>query len=136
MKATIKMALAAALIGAAGCTPGSIFLHDEPVDGPYRLRAFADAAEMHICYAQRYGACDLRVPGRVFAIAFDEDFIAAAVRPLGIEEKKVFYYVVRDFDGPRGDVRRAVRGPYDNDDFVRQMREHGVPAPNLVVPRR
>lgn len=136
MKATTKAAAAAGLIAAAGCTPGSIFLYDEPVDGPYRLRAFAEAADMHICYEQRHGACDLRVPGRVFAISFDEDFIAAAVRPLGVEEKKVFYYVVRDFDGPRGDVKRAVRGPYENDEFVRQMREHGVPAPNLVVPRR
>lgn len=131
-----KVAAALAALMAGACAPGAIFLHDEPVDGPYRLRAVADAAEMHVCYARRNGACDLRIPGRVFAIAHDEDFIAAAVRPLNIESKKVFYYVVRDFDGPRADVKRAVRGPFEHDDFVREMREHGVPEPNLIVPKR
>jgi hypothetical protein len=125
---------AAAALAAAACAPASILFRDDPIDGPYRLRAVADAAETHICYQQGSGACDLRIPGRVFAIAHDEDFVAAAVHPLNVETKKIFYYVVRDFDGPRADVRRAVRGPFEHDDFVEEMREHGVPAPNLAVP--
>lgn len=131
-----KSAAAIAAVSAAACTPGSLFLHDEPIDGPYRLRAVADAAELHVCYARTNGACDLRIPGRIFAIAHDEDFLVAAVHPLNIGTKKVFYYVVRDFDGPRADVKRAVRGPFEHDAFVKEMREHGVPAPDLVVPRR
>lgn len=131
-----KRAAMLAVAAAAGCTPGALYLHDEPIDGPYHLRAPADAAEMHVCYLRSSGACDLRIPGRVFAIGYDEDFIAAAVRPLNIDSKKVFYYVVRDFDGPRADVKRVVRGPFENDAFVKEMREHGVPAPELVIPPR
>lgn len=130
-----KSAAALAALAATGCAPGVILVHDEPIDGPYRLRAAADAAEMHVCYERTSGACDLRIPGRVFAVAHDEDFIVAAVHPLNVETKKVFYYVVRDFDGPRADVKRAVRGPFEHDDFVVEMKEHGVPAPNLIVPR-
>ncbi len=130
-----RCAAAAAAFSAAACAPGAILFHDEPIDGPYRLRAVADAADLHICYERRNGACDRRIPGRVFAIAHDEDFVVAAVRPLN-ETEKVFYYVVRDFDGPRADVRYAVRGPFEPDDFVKEMREHGVPAPNLIAPRR
>ena len=136
MTITSKCAAAFAALSAAACAPGTILFHDEPIDGPYRLRALADAAEMHICYERRNSACDLRIPGRVFAIAYDEDFVVAAVHPLNIQTKKLFYYVVRDFDGPRADVRRAVRGPFEHDAFVKEMREHGVPAPNLVLPRR
>lgn len=136
MSIMVKCAAAIAAVSAAACTPGTIFVYDEPIDGPYRLRAVADAAELHICYERGNGACDFRIPGRVFAIAYDEDFIVAAVHPLNIETKKVFYYAVRDFDGPRADVKRAVRGPFEQADFVWEMREHGVPPPNLVVPRR
>ena len=136
MTIAAKCAIAVAGLTAVACTPASILFHDEPVDGPYRLRALADAADMHICYERRNGACDLRIPGRVFAIAYDEDFVVAAVHPLNVETNKAFYYVVRDFDGPRADVKRAVRGPYEEAAFVRQMREHGVPAPTVVVPRR
>lgn len=136
MNNRLKCAAMLAAVAVAGCAPGSIYLHDEPIDGPYHLRAPADAAEMHVCYLQTNGVCDLRIPGRVFAIGYDEDFVAAAVRPLNIDSKKVFYYVVRDFDGPRADVTRTVRGPFENDAFVKEMREHGVPAPNLVIPRR
>jgi hypothetical protein len=136
MKPVALSAAMIALFATAGCKPGELFVHDEPIDGPYRLRAAASAAELHICYERKNGACDLRVPGRVFAIGFDEDFIVAAVRPMGDESKKAFYYIVRDFDGPRADVTRAVRGPFGNGDFVEEMKKHGVPAPSVVVPRR
>ncbi len=135
MRNPVKAA-AFAVVAASGCTPGALYNHDALIDGPYRLRAVRDAAELHICYERSNGACDLRIPGRVFAIAHDEDFIVAAVRPLNIPSNKLFYYVVRDFDGPRADVARAVRGPFENDAFVAEMKEHGVPAPNLVIPPR
>ncbi|MFN3959549.1 MAG: hypothetical protein ACK4NP_06510 [Parvularculaceae bacterium] len=136
MKPGALSAAMVALFAAAGCKPGELFVHDEPIVGPYRLRAAASAAELHICYERKNGACDLRVPGRVFAIGFDDDFVAAAVHPLGDQSKKAFYYVVRDFDGPSADVMRAVRGPFENEDFVEEMKKHGVAAPDVVVPRR
>jgi len=126
----------AALFLAAACKPSGILYYDQPIEGPYRLRAIAGAANMHICYERRGGNCDLRIPGRVFAIAYDEDFIVAAVHPQGEEASTQFYYAVRDFDGPGADLNRVVRGPYDHDAFVAQMRAHGVPAPALVVPPR
>lgn len=132
----MRAAIAAAALTAAGCTPVSGLYYDEPIDGPYRLRALGGAAETHICYEKSNGACELRVPVTVFAIAHDEDFIVAAVHPLNLPSKKLFYYVVRAFDGPRADAKRAVRGPFEHDDFVIEMRAHGVPAPNLIVPQR
>ncbi len=136
MEGLSKAAAMFAVVTAAGCAPGALYSHDEPIDGPYRLRAVLDAAEMHICYERTNGVCDLRIPGRVFALTHDEDFIVAAVRPLNIQSKKLFYYVVRDFDGPRADLTRAVRGPFENDAFVKEMQEHGVPAPNLIIQPR
>lgn len=136
MRFFVKAAAAFAVVMAAGCTPGALYFHDERIDGPYRLRAVLGAADMQICYERSNGACDCRIPGRVFAVAHDEDFIVAAVRPPDDPSKKVFYYIVRAFDGPRADVERAVRGPYANDAFVKEMKEHGVPAPDQVIPPR
>ena len=136
MRNLLKAAAALSVMAAAGCAPGALYNYDEPIDGLYRLRAVLEDAELHVCYERANGVCDLRIPGRVFAIGYDDHFIVAAVRPLNIQSKKLFYYVVRDFDGPRADVTRAVRGPFENDAFVEEMREHGVPAPNLVIPPR
>ncbi len=86
-----KCAAALAVLAAAGCAPGALYYYDEPIDGPYRLRAFVDASDLHICYERKNGACDIRIPGRVFAIAHDENFVVAAVRPLNVESQKVFY---------------------------------------------
>lgn len=132
----ICAAFAATLLAAA-CMPGALWLHDDLIDGPYRLRAAADIAEMHICYDRRNGNCDLRIPGRVFAIAYDENFIAAAVRPMSIGTEKDFYYIVREFDAPGADadrLKRIVRGPYSHDEFLAEMRDHCVPAPRIRVP--
>ncbi|HBK93350.1 MAG TPA: hypothetical protein DDZ68_16950 [Parvularcula sp.] len=129
-----KVAAGAAALIASACARPSPLLRDEPIDGPYRLRAVADAGETHICFQQRNGVCDLRIPWRVFAIAYDEDFISAAVHPLNVETEKVFYYVVRDFDGSYPDLKRPVRGPFKRDEFVVEMRKHGVPAPSLITP--
>lgn len=129
-------ALAAALLTVA-CTPPGLSLHDVPIDGPYRLRAGSDVAEMHICYGRHNGACDLRIPSRVFAIAYDEHFIAAAVRPLSIGTEKAFYYIVREFDAPGAgpdQLKRTLRGPYTHDEFVSEMRDHCVPSPHIRVP--
>jgi hypothetical protein len=136
MKNFFRAAAGWSMMAAAGCAPGALYSHDEPIDGPYRLRADLEDAELHVCYERASGVCELRIPGRVFAIGHDDDFIVAAVHPLNIQSEKRFYYVVRDFDGPRADVARAVRGPFENDAFVKEMKEHGVPAPELVIPPR
>jgi hypothetical protein len=134
MDVIMRFVSGAVFLLAASCKPGVIFLQDDPIDGPYRLRALANPAELHVCYLKTNGVCDLRIPGRVFAVAHDEDFVSAAVHPLNIPTEKLFYYIVRDFDGPRADTSRAVRGPFNESKFLKEMEAHGVPSPILLPP--
>ena len=121
------------LLAAIPAAPPAIYLRDEQIAGPYRLRAMTSAAETHICRLRESGVCDVRIPGTVFAIASNADFVAAAVHPLNQKNITLYYYVVRLMDEPGAGPPRAVRGPYDARAFKAQAEEHGVPAPNLIV---
>ncbi len=118
-------AMAALLIGCEAPPPAS----GSPIDGPYFLSAGAmiPGGRM-ICYRRPTGACDLRVPPPVLAYGWDEDFVSAAVRSAGDPNVVLYFYVVREFDGPRADVARAVRGPFDEKAFIGERRRHGVPG--------
>jgi len=129
MRSALTILLLAALLGA--CKP--VYLRDAQIAGPYRLRAVASAAETHVCRLRESGACDLRIPGTVFAIAANADFVVAAVHPLNQQSITMYYYVVRLFDEPGAGPARAVRGPYDAAAFKKQAEEHGVPVPNLII---
>lgn len=102
----------------------------ERIDGPYYLTTkFISADPGHsICYSKPRAGCDLRIASPVIELGWDEDFISAAVRKPGAPAELSYYYIVRDFDGPRADVKRVVRGPYDAKAFLAERRAHGVPG--------
>lgn len=113
----------------SACGKGPLPPVGERIDGPYILAADVigvDPGKM-ICYLKIEGGCDLRIGPPVVSLGWDEDFISAAVRKTGEPGALDYYYIVRDFDGPRADIARAVRGPFDEKKFVEERRKHGVP---------
>lgn len=123
----ILTAFAAAVIG---CEKPPLSPVGERIDGPYVLspQILSPAAGKMICYQKFSGGCDLRIAPPVAALGWDEDFISVAVRQTGEPSTLSYYYIVRDFDGPRADIARAVRGPFDEQKFIEERRRHGVPG--------
>lgn len=118
------------MMAVSACGKGSLPPLGERIDGPYILAANvvgADPGKM-ICYQRIGDGCDLRIGPPVVSLGWDEDFISAAVRKTGEPGALDYYYIVRDFDGPRADLARAVRGPFDEKKFIEERRKHGVPG--------
>lgn len=113
-----------------GCAKPPMPPAGERIDGPYVLAAeiFSASPGKVICYQKMNDGCELRVPPPVVKIGRDENFISAAVRRIGDPDAVDYYYIVRDFDGPRADVARVVRGPFDEAKFIEERRKHGVPG--------
>lgn len=118
------------LIAVSGCGKGPAPPFGDRIDGPYVL--VADLVSVNpgkaVCYQKLESGCDLRVGPPVVSLGWDEDFISAAVRKVGEPGALDYYYIVRDFDGPRADVARAVKGPFDEKKFIEERRKHGVPG--------
>lgn len=123
------IALAAFAGTLSGCERPTTFA-GQHIDGPYYLTSslLGPGAGRHICYRRPPGGCDLRVAPPVVLLCWDEDFISAAVQPASEPETLQYYYIVRDFDGPRADIARVVRGPFDEKKFNEERRKHGVPG--------
>lgn len=119
---------AAAILAAAGCEKPPPF--GARIDGPYMLasESLGDGRGIAICYRKPDGDCVSRVPSPVVRLGWDEDFISAAVGNAGDPGALEYYYIVRDFDGPRADKERVVRGSYDEAGFIEERRKHGVPG--------
>lgn len=122
--------MATVCIAAAGCQKPPLSPVGARIDGPYVLTAEILSASPGkvVCYQKLKGGCDPRIPPPVVRLGWDEDFISAAVKRIGEPKALDYYYIVRDFDGPRADVARAVRGPYDEAKFIEERRKHGVPG--------
>lgn len=121
------------LIGAAllvvSCDNAPTAVGDH-VAGRYYLSssAFSPGAGRTICYLRQNGACDLRVPPSVALIGVSGDFISAGVTAPGDPQTIHYYYIVREFDGPFADLKRTVRGPFNEAAFLAERRKHGVPG--------
>ena len=120
----------AALAALASCEKPVIGPIGAVIDGPYMLTNAIIGANpgKSVCYQKLSGGCDPRIGPGVVELGWDEDFVAAAVRKPGEPDAVDYYYIVRDFDGPRADVTRVVRGPYDEKKFIEERRKHGVPG--------
>jgi len=121
---------AAALAALASCEKPVIGPIGAVIDGPYVLTGefIGTSPGKSVCYQKLSGGCDPRIGPGVVQLGWDEDFVAAAVRKPGEPDAVDYYYIVRDFDGPRADVTRVVRGPYDEKKFIEERRKHGVPG--------
>lgn len=129
-----KSAIAACALLVAACDKPPVVVGDA-IDGPYYLSAaiLSSGGGKMICYLKKSGACEMRVPPSVKSVGVNADFISAGVASAGAPDKMIYYYIVRDFDGPQADLARAVRGPYDEKGFLEQRRKHGVPGVERIV---
>lgn len=87
------------------------FVHDEHIDGPYRLVAVDVMEDMAVCYELRDG-CIGRIPETVYAVGFNEKYLVVARHPNSDRSKSEYYYVERGLDGPLVDPSVSVRGPF------------------------
>lgn len=120
----------------SGCVRPPLPPAGERIDGPYVLAAeivSVNPGKM-ICYQTPGGKCIARIAPPVVRLGWDEDFISAAVRKIGEPDTLEYYYIVRDFDGPRAEIVRVVRGPFNEAKFIEERRKHGVPGVSPIGP--
>jgi hypothetical protein len=92
------------------------FVHDQKIDGPYRLVAIDVEEQMDVCYSIQ-DACVGRIGETVFAVGHDASYIVAARHPSNNRKVTEYLYLVRSMDGPIADPSASVRGPFDADKF-------------------
>lgn len=104
----------------AGCTPFSRVVHDETLDGPYRLTAADVDEDMSICWSIPNGGCvEDGLPGpTVFAAGYNEKYLVAAVHPRKFPDEPnravtQYFYVIRSSDEARKLPYSGIRGPFD-----------------------
>jgi len=102
--------LIAASIAACG------FVHDQTIDGPYRLVAIDVDEQMDVCYSIQ-DACVGRIGETVFAVGHDGAYIVAARHPANNRKVTEYFYLIRSMDGPAVDPSVSVRGPFDASKF-------------------
>ena len=103
------------------------FVHDERIDGPYRLSAIDVDEEMSVCY-DLGDACVGRIPGTVFAVGSNAAYVVAARHPANDRSRTEYYYLIRELDGPLVDPSVTVRGPFDLKAFQAEAERLGLPA--------
>lgn len=79
--------------------PACGFVHDEHIDGPYRLIAVDVTDQMSVCY-QLKDACVGRIPQTVFAVGHNPSYFVAARHPASNREIIEYFYLARSLDGP------------------------------------
>lgn len=102
MNRPLRLILGALLV--AACNPEAIIAGDL-IDGRYYLAS--DASDQPsgrvVCYRKSNGACDIRVPGPVARIGFDDEYISAEVARGNDPEASDYYFIVRLFDSQYAD---------------------------------
>jgi hypothetical protein len=111
------------LLAIAGCG----FVHDEAIDGPYRLVAVDVDAQMSVCYNLHDG-CIGRISETVYAVGHDSLYIVAARHPASNRVATEYFYLIRSLDGPSVDPSASVRGPFDAAMFEAQREKLRLPA--------
>lgn len=106
---------------------GCGFVHDERIDGPYRLVAVDVNTEMIVCYDLGRD-CIGRIPETVFAVGADAKHVVAARHPHGDRSRTEYYYLIRELDGPLVGPKVAVRGPFDSQAFEVERQRLALPS--------
>jgi hypothetical protein len=107
---------------------GCGFVHDELLDGPYRLNAIDANSEMSVCYDLGDGDCIGRISETVFAVGWNSSYLVAARHPHGDKSKVEYFYLVCGLDGPLVDPSVTVRGPFDWRSFEQEHQRLGLPG--------
>jgi hypothetical protein len=92
------------------------FVHDQTIDGPYRLVAIDVEEQMDVCYSIQ-DACVGRIGETVFAVGHDASYIVAARHPANNRKVTEYFYLTRSMDGPIADPSASVHGPFDAGEF-------------------
>ncbi len=113
--------LCTALVTACG------FVHNQKIDGPYRLVAIDVDEQMDVCYSIQ-DACVGRISETVFAVGHDASYIVAARHPSNNRKITEYFYLVRSIDGPVADPSASVRGPFDAETFAAEKSRLRLPS--------
>ena len=110
-------------LAAAACG----FVHDETIDGSYRLVAIDVDEQMSVCYSLPDG-CIGRIPEIVYAVGHDSQYIVAARHPTSNRATTEYYYLTRSLDGPSVDPSVSVHGPFDATTFDTERGKLHLPS--------
>jgi hypothetical protein len=103
------------------------FVHDQKIDGPYRLVAIDVDEQMAVCYSIQ-DACVGRISETVFAVGHDASYIVAARHPSNNRKITEYFYLIRSMDGPLADPSASVRGPFDAETFKAEIVRLRLPS--------
>jgi len=104
------------------------FVHDERIDGPYRLVAVDLTSQMGIYFDLRDGDAIGRISETVFAVGWNDSYLVAARHPHNDKSKVEYFYLIRALDGPYVDPSVTVRGPFTLQDFEQERQRLGLPS--------
>ena len=116
------------ILAATALLAGCGFVHNERLDGPYRLNAIDAGSEMSVCYDLGDGNCIGRISETVFAVGWNSSYLVAARHPHNDKSKVEYFYLVRALDGPLVDPSVTVRGPFDLSSFEQERQRLGLPS--------
>lgn len=107
----------------AGCG----FVHDERIDGPYRLVAIDTERDMHVCYDMGHGNCLGRTPSTVTGYGFNDRWVTATVqRNSGAPIE--YYFIDRLAERRTLNAAGITQGPLRPEEFEARARELGLPS--------
>lgn len=122
----VSPAILASLTLLTACGFG--FVHDERLDGPYRLVAVDLTSQMGIYFDLRDGDAIGRISETVFAVGWNDSYLVAARHPHNDKSKVEYFYLIRALDGPYVDPSVTVRGPFTLQDFEQERQRLGLPS--------
>jgi hypothetical protein len=116
------------------CCSGCGFVHDEVLDGPYRLVAVDTRGDMSLCISVGDDCSGDGLPGpMVFAAGANRQFVDIARHPPAADgqiDRRVteYYYIIRMPDEAKGVDPKNLIGPLDQARFDQEKRRLGLPA--------
>lgn len=116
-----------ALLAACG------FVHDERLDGPYRLVAVDTMSQMAVYYDLGDGNCIGRISETVFAVGWNKSYIVAARHPYSDKSRVEYFYLDRALDGPLVDPTVTVKGPFNSEALEQERQRLGLPTLSLEL---
>jgi hypothetical protein len=126
--------LSAAALVAGAALAGCGFVHDQHIDGPYRLVAVDVDEQMAVCYSIPDG-CVGRIGETVFAVGHDRSYIVAARHPANNRSVTEYFYLVRSLDSANADPSASVRGPFDASHFEVERAQLRLPSLDTNIAR-
>lgn len=116
----LSIALCLVLLTACG------FVHDERIDGPYRLVAIDTMSDMMVCIDVDGGICHGRTPSTTTGYGFNDRWITASVRR-GPSMRTEYYFIDRALDRSHLNAAEVTQGPLSEAEFLARSQQLGLP---------